>query len=211
MEKGAMEEKRTDTVRRILDAGTVVFADAGFAGARMDEIARRAGVNKAMIYYHIGDKKALYAKVLHDVFADAAQRMARSIKKAKTPEEKFRAYIRNVEKTVNQHPQVPQIILREVASGGRHFPDVVAKDILSILEGLTSILEAVVEQGIFMETNPLIVHLMALGPIMFLKRMNSMKEKFEPLLPRKLKKLEKTLLTNTTGQIEHLLLKTLKK
>ena len=211
MEKGVLEERRTDTVRRILDAGTVVFADAGFAGARMDEIARRAGVNKAMIYYHIGDKKALYAKVLHDVFADAAQRMARSIKKAKTPEEKFRAYIRNVEKTVNQHPQVPQIILREVASGGRHFPDVVAKDILSILEGLTSILEAGVEQGIFMETNPLIVHLMALGPIMFLKRMNAMKEKFEPLLPRKIKKFEKTLLSNTTEQIEHLLLKTLKK
>ena len=65
------KEKRNDTVRRILDRAAEVFSQKGFDGARMDEIARRASVNKASIYYHIGDKDTLYAQVLHDHFSSA--------------------------------------------------------------------------------------------------------------------------------------------
>jgi len=56
-------EKRTETASHILEVAKDVFAEQGFAGARVDEIARRAGVNKATLYYQIGDKKALYAEV----------------------------------------------------------------------------------------------------------------------------------------------------
>ena len=48
----------------ILDAASAEFAERGFAGARVDEIAARAGVNKAMLYYRIGDKQTLYNAVL---------------------------------------------------------------------------------------------------------------------------------------------------
>ncbi|HVR42592.1 MAG TPA: helix-turn-helix domain-containing protein, partial [Thermoanaerobaculia bacterium] len=41
----------------ILDVAAAVFAEQGFAGARIDEIARRAGVNKAMLYYRVGNKE----------------------------------------------------------------------------------------------------------------------------------------------------------
>ena len=55
------DQERRD---RILDAASAVFAELGFAGARVDDIAERAGVNKAMLYYHVGDKQALYSAVL---------------------------------------------------------------------------------------------------------------------------------------------------
>lgn len=45
------------TLEVLLNAATVVFAERGFAGARVDEIAARAGVNKALIYAYYGDKK----------------------------------------------------------------------------------------------------------------------------------------------------------
>ena len=48
---------------RILDAATEVFAEKGFGETRVDEIAARAGVNKAMLYYHVGGEEALYAAV----------------------------------------------------------------------------------------------------------------------------------------------------
>jgi len=67
-----MTDKQSLTTARILDAATDIFAEAGFNGALMDEIARRAGVNKAMIYYHIGAKEALYAEVLHGVIGHVA-------------------------------------------------------------------------------------------------------------------------------------------
>ncbi|MBW1769410.1 MAG: helix-turn-helix transcriptional regulator [Deltaproteobacteria bacterium] len=57
MKKKTLQEKRDESIQRIMDAATEIFAESGFAGARVDEIAKRAGVNKAMIYYRIGDKK----------------------------------------------------------------------------------------------------------------------------------------------------------
>src|SRR5512138_1693444 len=48
----------------LLDAAALVFAERGFAGARVDEIAARAGVNKALIYAYYGDKKKLYGAVI---------------------------------------------------------------------------------------------------------------------------------------------------
>ena len=61
------------TREALLDAATLVFAEQGFAGARVDEIAARAGVNKALIYAYYGDKTGLYRAVLTahlDEFAD---------------------------------------------------------------------------------------------------------------------------------------------
>ena len=62
-----LKEKRDESIRRILDAAMESFAKLGFAGARIDDIAKKAEVNKAMIYYRIGDKKRLYQEVLHYV------------------------------------------------------------------------------------------------------------------------------------------------
>jgi AcrR family transcriptional regulator len=52
------------TKERILDAAFVEFMERGFAGARVDEIASRAGCNKALIYQHYGDKERLWEHIL---------------------------------------------------------------------------------------------------------------------------------------------------
>ena len=49
---------------RILSAAFAEFSERGFAGARVDEIAGRAGANKALIYQYYGDKEALFRHVL---------------------------------------------------------------------------------------------------------------------------------------------------
>jgi AcrR family transcriptional regulator len=52
------------TRERIFKAAFREFADEGFAGARVDRIARRAGINKRMLYHYFGDKEALFREVL---------------------------------------------------------------------------------------------------------------------------------------------------
>ncbi|MGK2855839.1 MAG: TetR family transcriptional regulator, partial [Thermoanaerobaculia bacterium] len=52
-----------DSQLAILEAAADVFSESGFEGARVDEIARRAGVNKAMLYYRVGNKDELYEAV----------------------------------------------------------------------------------------------------------------------------------------------------
>src|SRR5215468_5480103 len=53
----------------ILKAALEEFSQEGVSGARTDEIARRAGVNKALLYYYFNDKEGLYAAALEDVFS----------------------------------------------------------------------------------------------------------------------------------------------
>src|SRR5438046_3204946 len=60
---------------RILAAAAGEFAARGFAGARVDHIARRARVNKAMIYYYFRSKEALYRILLRRTFTEVASRM----------------------------------------------------------------------------------------------------------------------------------------
>ena len=54
---------------RILEAALAEFAEKGFAGARVDAIARRAGLNKQLISHHFGGKEGLYRAVLDDRLA----------------------------------------------------------------------------------------------------------------------------------------------
>src|ERR1700677_679194 len=49
---------------RILSAALKEFAAKGFAGARVDAIARRANINKRMLYHYFGDKEELFKAVL---------------------------------------------------------------------------------------------------------------------------------------------------
>jgi AcrR family transcriptional regulator len=53
---------------RILEAAKQEFAAHGLAGARVDRIAKNAGANKRMLYYHVGNKEALYLEVLEGAY-----------------------------------------------------------------------------------------------------------------------------------------------
>ncbi len=59
-----MSRPATDAKDRILQAARAVFAQKGFNGARVNEIARDAGVNKALIYYYFDSKRAILNELI---------------------------------------------------------------------------------------------------------------------------------------------------
>ena len=61
---------------RILEAALKEFAAKGFDGARVDAIARRARINKRMLYHYFGDKEGLFREVLRRKMADRAAWLA---------------------------------------------------------------------------------------------------------------------------------------
>jgi TetR/AcrR family transcriptional regulator len=74
-------ERRRDperTRRAILDAATEEFAGKGFAGARVAEIARRAGVNPQLISYYFGGKQGLHDALRDQWLAGEADLTARA-------------------------------------------------------------------------------------------------------------------------------------
>lgn len=66
--------KKSDITKgKILAAAENAFADKGLFGARVDEIAESAGVNKRMIYAHFENKENLYISVLDEVYRRMAE------------------------------------------------------------------------------------------------------------------------------------------
>src|SRR5205809_7865810 len=96
---------------RILAAAADEFADRGFGGARVDRIARRARVNKAMLYYHFRSKQELYRALLRRTFTVAAERMQSIAAGAGSPADKVDRVIAGIADLIREHEFFPAIML----------------------------------------------------------------------------------------------------
>lgn len=178
MAENAGKSRDRGTVRKILDTAAAVFAEKGFAGSRIDEIARFAGVNKATIYYHIGGKEALYAAVLHDVLTRKGAALAEIVDTDQSPEEKLRRYVRELHQTIEAQPLIPAIMLREAASGGKNLPEMVIQDFIAMFSALDAILEEGAARGDFVRISPLLVHLMIVMPLGAMHKLSPLMNRF---------------------------------
>ena len=79
------------TQQRILEAALEEFAAKGFAGARVDVIARRARINKRMLYHYFEDKEGLFREVLRRKIAERSAWLAQA---PEEPAERLPAWFR---------------------------------------------------------------------------------------------------------------------
>jgi TetR/AcrR family transcriptional regulator len=117
-----------DVKDKILKAAEEEFAGKGLAGARIDLIAKRAKVNKAMLYYYFGNKEELYAAVLENIFSVIPAEVTKII------EAEYRDYEHLLTRFVDFYfsflsarPNLPKIMLRELATGGKYFSQIGAR------------------------------------------------------------------------------------
>lgn len=134
----------SDTVRRILDAAESLFAANCFAGTRMEEIAAAAGVNKATLYYHIGDKEKLYDVVLTRHFAYFADRLERELADCHDPIEGLRGVIRIHAEGFSGNANAPRAIAHELAGGSRRS----SPELLAIYARIHGVTDRFVRQGV---------------------------------------------------------------
>src|SRR5690348_2508976 len=104
----------------ILNAAVEEFAHEGVAGARTDEIARNAGVNKALLYYYFKDKEGLYAAVLEQIFAGLSAKVAEVLDREDlSPREKLLLYVETHFDYMSSSPLFPRVVQREFMRTGR--------------------------------------------------------------------------------------------
>jgi TetR/AcrR family transcriptional regulator len=151
---------------RIVQAASVEFATRGFAGARVDQIAKRARINKAMLYYHFDDKSALYREILRELFESVARRLREALTAGETPDERLYEFIRIVADETAARPLYPRIWLREMAEGGRHLDSSIVKAIAGILAVLSAIVAEGRARGTFRSVEPLVVQMSIVAPLL---------------------------------------------
>jgi AcrR family transcriptional regulator len=77
--------------RQLVELGEQLFAERGFAKASMDELARRAGVTKPVIYELFGSKDGLFRACLEGLALRLAQQIADAARREQNPEARLRA------------------------------------------------------------------------------------------------------------------------
>lgn len=175
------------TRNALLDAGLEVFAEQGFAGAKVDEIARRAKVNKAMISYHFGGKRGLYRAILHANFSIAVERMSELRESTEPASVVLQRFIEGFGAVVASRPTLPTMMLREVLSGGAHLDKDLLPEFLSVFAVVREIISRGIRDGEFRNVNPLMTHLGLIGGLLFFFATEPFRERLsrEGILPVK--------------------------
>jgi AcrR family transcriptional regulator len=103
-----------DTEQRILDAAHVVFIRRGTAGARMQEIAEEAGVNKALLHYYFRNKSRLGEAVFRRVATGMFARLTSIVGGNADLETKVRQVVEIYFTQLSKVPYVPGYVLSEL-------------------------------------------------------------------------------------------------
>lgn len=160
------QDRSAASRRRLVKAAATEFAARGFAGANVDRIARAAGVNKAMIYYHFTSKAALYREILRDMFEAVALRVEEASRMDSHPDVKVRAFVEAIATEAEARPHFPRIWFREIAENGTHLDAATIVHIRNVITALGRILREGIDSGRFHPLNPLLVHAGVVGPLL---------------------------------------------
>jgi TetR/AcrR family transcriptional regulator len=134
------------TRRKLLVAARREFAEGGLAGARVDEIAARAGVNKQLVYHYFGDKDALYLAVLEWVYEEIrAQERALSLE-GLPPQQAIRKLIESSFDHLAAHPDFIVLLNDENRSGARHVRG--SRKLEAMHSPLVSMVGKILKQGV---------------------------------------------------------------
>ena len=155
-----------DTKVAIFEAAADEFSERGFEAAGVDRIAARAGVNKAMLYYHFGNKRALYVEVVRDMLRAVAARARAIADGPGTAPQKLDTWIATIVGEAAARPWFPPIMLRELASGAPRFDP----DTFALMNGVFGAVRDIIGQGqregVFRDADPLLTHLTIMPPIL---------------------------------------------
>ncbi len=155
------------TREALLRAASELFAERGLDGVRVEAIAERAGVNKAMINYHFGGKRALYEAVLVSAFAEMASRVAILSRSPRPPLEQLEEFVTVfVDTATRVRPSFPALMLRELMRTGNVLPAALPH-ILSILGIVTGIIDRGMREGSIRVMDPLLGYFSLVGSMAF--------------------------------------------
>lgn len=103
-----------NTEKKILDAAKIVFLDKGFDGARMQEIADKAGINKALLHYYFRSKEKLFDAIFQEAFQQFIPKIAEIMMTDKPLFEKLEFFIDTYLTMLSNNPHLPSFVLHEI-------------------------------------------------------------------------------------------------
>ncbi len=142
------KEKTQDTEEQIMDAAKEVFQKKGMDGARMQEIADKAGINKAMLHYYYRSKQLLFEAVFNSAFSLVAPQINKILNDDSSIEEKVKGFTYNYISFMAKHPYLPNFIIQELNRNPKFFEKLQSNAAFPSLDKFEKQVAVEVEQGI---------------------------------------------------------------
>jgi TetR/AcrR family transcriptional regulator len=107
-----VNDKQTED--KIFEAATRVFEEKGMDGARMQDIANKAGINKALLHYYFRTKDHLFEAVFQKLAGKLFEKFAPVFREGLSLEEKIRFFYREHITFMKENPRLPSFVLNEI-------------------------------------------------------------------------------------------------
>lgn len=164
--KTAPREAR-DTRGAVFLAAAHAFSARGYDGVGVDDIARAARVNKAMIYYHFKDKLTLYREIVRDMLRDAGTHITAIADDPGPADRRIERFVETFAVLKDARPWLPTMMLREMAEGAPHLD----LETLGMMRGIFGAFARIVAdgqaQGRFrQDVQPMLGYLSVIAPLL---------------------------------------------
>jgi len=110
-----------DTSKKILDSAFDVFGEKGFNGARMQAIADKAGINKALLHYYYKSKDALFELIIKKAFNLLLPKVLKVFKEEDDIFTTIENFVDLYISLVQKHPQIPGFVIYEISNNPERF------------------------------------------------------------------------------------------
>ena len=155
----------------ILDAALAVFAERGFAAARLDQVARAAGISKGTLYLYFNSKEALFEAVVRTAIVPRLAGAEELLRSHQGSAAELLATLYRQFATVMADPRVAAIPKLVIAESG-NFPDLARFYLREVVHRGLRLMGAVLERGAargeFRPMNPRHATRLMIAPVLFL-------------------------------------------
>ncbi len=136
---------------KIIQAAIAEFALKGLDGARVDEVARRSGINKTLLYHHVGNKDRLFTAALEATYQTIRERQREFLARRMDPETGVRQLVHLLMTIWVEHPEYGKLLASENFHGGKHVKRLtrIGEMYQQLVDTLNDLLQRGVEQDLF--------------------------------------------------------------
>jgi AcrR family transcriptional regulator len=136
-----------NTEEKVLEAARIVFQKKGFSGARMEEIAKTAGVNKALLNYYYRSKDKLFKKVFEASFRELLSAVVHVLQTDIPLDMKVYKVVDIYTRMLLKNKSLPLFIFGEIHENPDRAVDLFKGDLQKVLEVLGRQLEEAYQNG----------------------------------------------------------------
>jgi AcrR family transcriptional regulator len=147
----------------IVDEATRLFAERGYEGASMADLAERVGLRKASLFHHFASKDVLYAAVLERLLVPVSETITRAINTEGSFTDRLDALSDALTEVLHTNPFAARLLLREAMDWGPVIRDKLNGTIMQVLEAADHFVKAGQTAGVFTEIDTRQIVLSTIG------------------------------------------------